>query len=423
MRQKIFVLLALSTPCSLVSPVASAFDVSWAPAAEVIMRVDDNLRWQNGPHPVDVGFDTGVGGRLKAEDEGFSSELIPHILDREFPIGNEPSADEYSLGFNNLWLKPDYTAGANVAYGRDSTLTTNIADRGRQNAVGYRKYLNVSPNVNYAWSDRLNFQASVNYSDVSYSGVAGTGLQNYNYLSPDVGVIYRWNSDLSLNVDLFASNFSVPDSRTTRPDQKSRALGIGGQFGFSRQLSDTLQVSGSAGWVSTDIDYRAQHTAILFVPEPALIVYSTKEKARAHGPIASFELKKIFENDVADFSYSRQLSPSGRGSESISDVMTLVLTRALSSYCQIVLNGTYQMRASQVQSGGFSSSATDLNLDYAEMGGTIKYQVTDTWTFGARYSHAYSVNTYAIKPISVEDNALYLTITYAGVSQKLWSDF
>ncbi len=379
------------------------------------MRLDDNIRGasQNGEEA--VGFDMGGGVSLKAQNDSITSEIFPRFNLRRFAVGEDLDADEYSVAFNNDWLQPYYTTGLDFSYVRDSTLTTELTDAGRQNDVTNRNSISVQPSASYFLTDKLALQSSFMFNDVTFIDAATSGFFDFRYLQGSAGISYKWREDLTTFANFFASDFDVTD-------QNSTTRTYGGQTGATWIWDETFELSGALGWVASDIQFTEQQLALAFNPTRIVIV-DVPAQASAAGPIASVTLRKVFDKTVAKFDYSRQVSPSGRGSQSTADRISLALERKLSDNLSLLFDGLHEMRSAQSQEVNPGLGVQDLNRDFSELRGAVRYRLTKLWTLGASYRHAHSQSNNLNSSFSADVNTVFLTVDYNGLPNTFWNGF
>ncbi len=414
-KNRSHIAVAIATVYIVATVPARAFDFTWTPTARTAMRLDDNIRGASENGEDAFGFDMGGGVSLKAQNEELTSEIFPRFNLRRFVIGDNLDADEYSVAFNNDWLQPYYATGLDFSYVRDSTLTTEATDFGLQNVVTNRDSINVQPNATYFLTDELALQSSFSFNDVAYIDAAGSGFFDYRYLQGSAGLSYQWRDDITTFANFFASDFNVKD-------QNSKTRTYGGQSGITWIWDETLEISGAMGWVASNISFTEQQLTLAFNPT-RLVVLDIPAEASTAGPIASVTIRKIFDTAVAKFDYSRQVSPSGRGSQSTADRITLALERRLTDNLSLLFDGLHEMRSAQSQDIGPGLGARDLNRDYSEVRGAIRYRVSKAWTLGASYRHGRSQSTNLNSSSTADINTVFLTVDYNGLPNTFYNGF
>jgi hypothetical protein len=400
---------------SSVSGAGHATDFSWAPSARTAMRLDDNVRGASRDAEAAVGFDIGGGVGLKAQNDTFASELIPKFNLRRFVVGSNLDADEYSVALNNDWLRERYTAGLDVSYIRDSTLSSEATDTGgTRNDVTDRDAISVQPSASYFLTDKLALQTSFLFNDVSYVNAGNTGFFDYRYLQGSAGANFAWRNDLTFFANFFVSDFDVKSL-------KSRTRNYGGQTGATWKWDESLEVSGALGWIAADISFVDQRVVIIADPFLRFALQEFPVEAATDGPIASVTIRKSWDSLQSRFDYTRQVSPSGRGSQSTSDRMALVIEKKLSDLLSLQFDGVYEMRSAEGQSAGLDIRGRDLNRNYSEVRGMIRYRLSQEWSISANYRHGRSQSTNLNSSSTANMNALYLAIEFNGLPNTFWN--
>lgn len=386
-----------------------AAEFTYSPLARAVMRLDDNIRGSSVDQESAWGFDVGGGVLLKAQTEALKSELTPRFNVRRFIVGDDLDTEEYSVNANNDWLQERYALGLDVSYARDSTLTAEATDSGRRNDVKDRDTVALSPSASWYVTDRLTATGTFFFTDVAYLDAANTGLVDYDYMQASTGASYLWRE----NAQVFAS-FFVSQFRT--PDLDGKTLSFGGQTGMTWRWSETLETTGSLGWIASDIEFVQQELAIAVDPLPRVVVLDVPSEASASGPIAAVSIRKEFETVEAKFDYTRQVSPSGRGSQSTADRIALNLKKRLSDRLSLLFDGLHEIRTAEGD-----LQIRDLNRDYSELRGTVRYRVTRELVALASYRFGHRQSTSGTSDNTADSNSVFLTLVLTGMPKKLWS--
>ncbi|MGE0566262.1 MAG: hypothetical protein AB7O50_17315, partial [Pseudolabrys sp.] len=157
-----------------------ALDMSVQPQLRLGLRATDNVRWASNDKESALGFDNGGGAILKAETADWRSIVTPSFNFRRFVIGDDLNADEYGVRTQHEWAATErLKTSLNVDYVRDSTLTTELTDAGRQNDVANRETIAVQPSVVYLLDERTSLNGGFLYQDVTFSTASGGRLVDY----------------------------------------------------------------------------------------------------------------------------------------------------------------------------------------------------------------------------------------------------
>ncbi|MBI4695904.1 MAG: hypothetical protein HY749_18000 [Gammaproteobacteria bacterium] len=390
----------VSLMATLAPTTGSAFDLFWNPQAAVKMRLDDNVRG-SAVDPVRAwGFDNGAGVQLMAKSETWTSELSPRFNVRRFAIGDNLDADEYSVDFKNGLSRERWHADLDVRYAQDSTLTAEATETGVRNDVTYRDTVEVQPNISYQVNEKTNIQAAFAYDTVSFAKVPGASLIDYQYQQASLTL----NRALDNSSRIFASPF-VSEFVTQEVGGKTRTYG--GQVGYTRAFSPTFEADMAVGFVSSEIRFREQQVGLVLTPSPHLVLVNVNKLASSSGPIVNASFRKKFDQGLATLAYSRQISPSARGSQSISDLISLSMRRDLSQRWWLNFNGTYEMRGAE---GDRLISA--LSQDRTNVSGSVQYRLSEQLTVRGVYRHTMLDSGPGTRSVSM--NGLFLELQYNG---------
>lgn len=401
-RPSIALVLALVAQASLAQSLYTL-----APRVGVTLRGDNNLLLGSRDKIVTGGADSAVSFDLNRQSSGWKSDLVPRVNLRRFVVDSGFDADEYGVNLYNDYTGEYLTAALDVGYSHDSTLITEATDTGLTRDVIARDGIDVSPSITWLMNERWQTQFSFNFNDTSYASTA-SGLLDYRYLLGSSQVSYTYDDTTQLFTTFFVSDFDVPSI-----GNHTRTYGL--QAGMTKVLTPTIRVTGSAGYVISDIDSIERSFALVNTPPPPHIVPVDKNiTARSTGPIANFTVQKqLALSSFAKFEYSRQLSPGGRGTQTISDRMALRADLKLKQDWLLILMGSHDMRTSQ---GGLFASDSD--RDYTELRGALRYEISREWSTTGAYRFAFRQNT-GLSTDSASGHAVTLSIEYNGLPRAI----
>ncbi len=384
-------------------PIVFAAEYQISPQAKVMTRLDDNIRGASFSPEAAWGFDSGGSLNLRARTETTSTELTPRVNFRRFVVGENLDADEYSVGLNNKWTNELFTTGMEFSYGRDSTLaTTEAADTGLINDVVNRDSITVRPSFSYALTDRLSGNVSFLYNDVNYLDASNSGLVDYEYIQGMIGLQHSWSDFVQLFGNFYVNNFDAASI-------KSATRTYGGQAGVIWQWDETLDLTAQVGWEARTTSFTS---LVPFPPAAPVFLSEVEEQVGTAGAVAGATIQKQFERTAAKLDYVRSISPSGRGTQSSSDRVALNVTHQLSEHLALVFDGLYETRTAQAESISAPSFSEDLNRDYTEVRGAVRYRISRDWAATGAYRFGHREATSETNRDVAETNAVFFTIDY-----------
>lgn len=145
--------------------------------------------------------------------------------------------------------------------------------------------------------------------------------------------------------------------------------------------------------------------AIRFISEQ-----KTVDKSTDTGLVANASIKKTFSNSRAKFDYSRAVSPSSRGAQTVSDDIALTLDHDLSRRWVVGWRGIYNMQTTQTEA--ISNNTSSLNRDQLFFTTWVRYRISEELSVNASYRFIW--NEFGSPSRSVYNNGLYVTFTYLG---------
>jgi hypothetical protein len=403
--------LAVSTPSC-----AQAVDLSWRPQLHVGTRATDNLRSTADDQEAAWGFDNGGGVALSAASDTWNSTITPSFNFRRFVIGEDADADEYDVHSETQWAFVERAvASLNAGYARDSTLSTELSDAGRETVAVNRDTVTVNPALEYVIDGRSAVNAGFLYSDVSFEERPGTGFVDYDYKQATLGGRHIYSETLTCFVTTYLSEFRAPGSG-------GKSLTYGGNGGVSYRFSPTLDGDFAVGYSQSEIDFLDQRVdgfqfdgfdpvtgAPIFVPVVTLLKGHTVES----GPIALATIRKAFESTRIELDYSRAISPSSRGAQTVADEILLTLDHDVSPLLMIGLRGGYNMRSTESDLQDINSRA--LNRDQTQLGALLRYRFNQEMAVTVNYRFVW--NQLEDPGRSTFNNALFVNFSYNGDPQ------
>ena len=399
--------------CVGASEEVSAFELSWQPRVRIGTRVTDNLRTSRVDQEGAWGFDTGGGLIVEAQSDAWRSRITPAFNIRRFAIGEGADAEEYEVRTSSEWAFVERaTASLDFDYIRNSTLTTELADTGRQTTVANRDTIYVAPGMSYQLTDRTSMNAGFVYSDVSFQEIPGSPFSDYEFKQGNVGVVHAFDARLSLFANGYVREF-VTDA------VEGKSLTYGGQSGVTFRYSETLDGDFAVGYTQSEIDFqRRQSDGFQLVVDPltgqlriieafSLVDANTTE----NGPIASASIRKRFsESTRSELNYVRSVSPTVFGAQSISDDIQVMIVHRLTNRFSVKFDGRYNMRSTESQE--LDVQPRNIDRDQVVMSGALRYTVTPEIVVSANYRFVH--NELNDLNDSSTNNTLFLNFVYNG---------
>ena len=268
-------------------------------------------------------------------------------------MGEDLDADEYGIRSDHQWkLSELLSATLKADYYQDSTLSTELTDVGRQNDVADRDTLTLQPGIIYQLDAKNAVNMGFAYTDVTTDPKAN--LIDYTYSQASLGGTHSLSETMQVFLSGFVSWFDVPSV------QSSTAT-YGLRTGVTWQWNEFTEIEGSIGYLSSDIDFIDQFFAIVADPAPRIVLVKEARKASTSSPIAGFSISRSFEYLKTSFQYSRQVSPTVRGQQSLEDSMSAGVDYQFSRELTAGISGQYNIRASQSEQVKFAEGS--LNAD------------------------------------------------------------
>lgn len=406
--------LMISSVLAITCPPAAyaAFDLSWRPQMQLGTRATDNLRTTINNPEAAWGFDMGGGLQLELESSTLRSRITPAFNFRRFVIGEGADADEYEVRTSTQWTYSERVSAAiDLDYIRDSTLSTELTDAGRQTAVSNRDTINVAPSFNILFTERTSLNVGFFYSDVQFEQLPGTPFSDYEFKQVNGTLTHVLTERLSVFVNSYVSEF-----RTPRTNGKS--LTYGGLTGANFRYSDTLEADFGVGYVQSEIDFQTTTTRLQLAVDPnsgQLIVVpvavTTPQSTTESGPIARGSIRKIWSPLLdSELSYNRSVTPTVFGAQSVIEDILLSFERDITSRFRGLFRGGYNMRSAETDA--IAGQQGNLNRNQVLLVAGVRYRITQEMSVGATYRFIY--NDLEDLDASSYNNGLFVNFIYNG---------
>lgn len=387
----------------LVASGSPALELSVKPELNLGSRATNNVLFSERDPQDALGFDTGGRLAMIVESDRYRSTIAPSFNVRRFAVGDNLDADEYGVASDHRWQMTEALSGTLKAdYAQDSTLSTELTDAGRRNSVGNRNTLNLAPGVVYALNDLTQLSANFSHTDITTDTLPSEGLVDYTYKVASVGASRVLTGALQVFATGFVNWFDVPS-------QNSSTTTYGAQTGLNWQWDPQTRFELAAGYLTSDIDYVELVPALIFNPLPQIILLEEPRQASTGGPIASFGLTRQFERARAEFQFSRQVSPTLRGSQSLEDSFDLRLAYDWSRELVLSVNARYSMVSAQADV--LQRAVNDLNRNGFNVGGAVSFQLSPEIRLGGEYRYQTQENGFS--SATVDGHNLTFTLNYA----------
>jgi len=397
---------------SLFATGSAALELTVMPEFDLGSRATNNVLFTESDTQDALGFNTGGRMAVTAESALYRSSISPSVNFQRFAVGDDLDADEFGVRSQHQWQATEAITGTLQAdYTQDSTLSNELTDAGRRNSVGNRNTLNLAPGLVYAFDALTQLNASFSHTDITTDTPSSEGLEGYTYQVASVGVSRLISSELQGFATGFANWFDVPS-------QRSGTVTYGMQTGLVWQFDAHTRLELGAGYLTSDVDYVDLVPALIFNPSPQIILLEQARQTETGGPIASFGLTHQFERTRVDFRFSRQVSPTLRGSQSLTDSLTWQLTYDWSEELSLSVSADYAMVSAQTDV--LQQAANDLNRDQFNVSGAVSYQLTQNLRLRGEYRYQTSENGSSRATADGHNVALSLNYQFERFVLGLW---
>ena len=383
------ILSALSLP-----RISLAAEWSFQPSIGLATGRDDNATLTTGAHESVTAVS--IYPRMKwAKTTETSAVNLDLLLSATEYSGNQvPDTDAQTLTLNSYVQTTERTKwGLDSEFRREilfeSTESTAGTGNLRDTDVGLvtqkvrRESLLARPSWNHALTERSSLGLNYEINDVSFTNIAGTGLEDYKDHRVAATYAYRITQRDDLNFTLAHSAYR-PDVSNTKSDSNQLLVGI------SRAFTETARGRFMVG------------------------VGETSEKTSAgtddsSNYVLEAGLEQRSELTTVDGVISRDVQPSGAGRSVLSNQFRINLSRKISPMVNL------NIRANVFRNKVLEGSDPDVDRRYYELIPGLSWQWKPEWAFGLEYQ--YRKQKFDADPETAKSNALFAGVKYSWPKQ------
>ncbi len=379
------VLMAFST-CRV-----NAAEWSLEPSLRVKGEYNSNLTITDQQHEAVWGHWVSPSAKFQGATENFevSSRLAADFV-QYYGEGDRSLTNIY-LPITMHYRTERDTFGLEGGYVRDNTLLNELKLTGVVLAFTQRNERKVSPSWSHQLGEKLNWDNTYTFTDVTYENGLRLGLADYRTHMASTGLTYKLTERDDLQASLVYGDLTISDFQ-----QQSRFYGF--QVAGQHLFSDTLKVTLSAG--SRFVNSSRTTLAIESPPGVKLTADQTVW-------VGSAEIVKAFERTTVTLSASRDVFPSGFG--------LLIRSNRIGGNVShsVTENINLSFLAQYYAVGSVTSGATRVafaDTAFLTFSPSALFKLSDWWSVECAY--IYSQRTVDERSIRAESNAAYVSLVY-----------
>ena len=440
LRARPCIALALCCTGLLVPSLSAATEWTAKPSVSLRLQHDTNLLLTPGPHEGVTGLTVAPHLDLSAQQANWdvmgSAELRSHRYWGQSGLNGNDQI--YNLSSLYRTQRSTWQLGGGYAKESITASSTFSPDVGLVSTQTQRITRTVSPSWTWQMTERAQLKLGYQSSLVSYERTLNANLINYDSRDGNATFLYQWSPQDQLTATIDRSYFKVPQTGLSQLGQPAYALEINGMLtlqpnprelsntsttnslilGWTHSFSQTLSANVAIGVRHTDSESIIQTCTGSTQPTPYFIngqlvgiatctqTANTGFSETSSGYLYNAGVTKQFELTQVALSVGRQVSPSGIGTQVLTDSATLGITRTLSARLNANLSAAdYRIRA-------IGSNALPLtDRDYVEASTSLSWQWTRQFTIQGGYQ--YDGLKFPGTTDKAYDNAVYVDLVYA----------
>ncbi len=375
----------------LAGPLPAA-EYSLAPHVSLQTRFNDNIRMTTRPHDNVLGVILDAEADIGVATPRSSLSITPRMRKSNYTSKDKLDSVNWFMDLNaSHALSERHYLGLSANYDIESTLTSELLDTGLTQTTKDRTTRSINPNYTFVYSDRDSIQMAYGYTKVQYADGLGSGLVDYTYRLVSANGIHQLNDTDSVSLLLYTTRFETPQTR-------SRTRSYAAQASVSRQFSETLQGTIGFGLI---------HSRFKFLQASLPFGLPVTVESSATGKLFQFNLEKDWERSKLEASLTRNVSPSGRGSQSTTDELILKGSHRLAE----TLSGHIELRYSERKGEGDAINPA-LDSTLSMISARLRWRFSPYWSVIGAYRYHRTKFTTATS--AADSNALLLTLRYDG---------
>lgn len=346
------------------------------------LRADDEIDVSGGKVSLPVTF--------TRRSERLESSLMGEVASAKYNESDYDSDDQDLQGKIAYALERGQVDG-HAGFKRDSTRDSEFLDTG---VVGLsatrREKATAGGSGNYLISEKNGIIAGVDYSDISYDSER---YQDYDNLSGYAGLTHQWSERTRLRLQGYGARFENDAQIEVTSDT------VGVQAGFDSTLSEQLNMSLLAGWITTDTEYSTK------------LPISPPDDEDNDGYVVDGSLDYLQERFSLSAIVKHSATPSGNG--------YLLQTSQLDLIYRYNISERSRFRLDLV--GGMSEALEDRidnDRDYARTRLRLDYRISATWYVAGTYTYSYQDRDR--EDGDADSNSVYVSLIYHP-GKRVWS--
>jgi hypothetical protein len=383
------ILTALSLP-----RISLAAEWSFQPSIGLSSGRDDNATLTTGTHESVTAVSIYPRMKWAKTTETSAVNLDIFLSATEYSGDQVPDTDAQTLTLNSYVQTTERTKwGLDSEFRREilfeSTATTSGTGNLRDTDVGLvtqkvrRESLQARPSWNHALTERSSLGLNYEINDVSFTNIAGTGLEDYKDHRLAATYSYRITQRDDLNFTLAHSAYR-PDVSNTESDSNQLLVGISHAYTETTRGRFMVGVGETSEKTPTGTDDSSNY-------------------------VLEAGLEQRSELTTVDGVISRDVQPSGAGRSVLSNQLRLNLSRKISPMVNL------NIRANIFRNKVLEGSDPDIDRRYYELIPGLSWQWKPEWAFALDYQ--YRKQKFDADPETAKSNALFAGVNYSWPKQ------
>jgi hypothetical protein len=366
------------------APAALPAEWQIAPTASVFTDYTDNPRLVSDHEIATTGRVGELSAIVQRRTEVSELSLTPRLRSSRYSEDDALGSDDSYLDASWQLATERTRWGVNAGYVRDTTLTSELQLTGLVQSNRRHEGINVSGGPMFSFSDRASAGLQAFWFDNHYTDALSVGLFDYGYRGLSLSSSYAGSDQSVFTLKLQGGALHVPIIPSADKEDASARLG------WKYQTSALWSIDVSAG--------------------PSFVKSKTSSD---RGAVYEFGASRQGERWTFTASAGRDLTPTGRGSVTQSDQVSLALdsrlTERLSAHIQVAANRNRDLLHESV-------AAAD-QVSYGRVEARVNWQFAERW----QLSFAVSGSTlkYESSPERPESYRTYVGLVWNGLPRYL----
>jgi len=334
------------------------------------------------------------GAEVQSAGPTYDFRATPMARVLQFTNAQNPDREELTLDLTGQRSWERLVFFTSVTAERTAAIDAELSQVGFNFRNLNRDEISIAPGVTYQLTPRWALTGAVFWQDVAFEDDPTSRLIDFRFWSTSLASEYQITPNLSLTSRLELSRFESPESDS---NTKTYTAWLGGSANISPKINAEVR----AGVNHSELEF--QSLDIIQLPGLPPVPRSFSDSRDESGYVVDANLARVHSTLTLKLGYSRTLSPSSRGAQSITDQYSLDARRRLSNRLLLRANVRFLDRTAE------GNAVTGLDVEFLTTSLVLNWRATDSLDVRAGYRYRWR----SFEDESATGHAVQLSFDYS----------